>query len=57
MKDLQDGATPSANAIAALALARLGELTGDASFTDTARQTVRLRGPAPCHACPLPSRA
>ncbi len=46
MKDLQDGATPSANAVAALALGRLGELTGDGSFTDTARQTVRLVAPA-----------
>ncbi len=33
MKDVQDGATPSANATAALALARLGELTGEVSFT------------------------
>jgi uncharacterized protein len=46
MKDLQDGATPSANAVAALALGRLGELTGEDSFTDTARQTVRLVAPA-----------
>jgi uncharacterized protein len=42
MKDLQDGATPSANATAALALARLGELTGDSAFTDAARETVDL---------------
>jgi uncharacterized protein YyaL (SSP411 family) len=42
MKDLQDGATPSANATAALALARLGELTGDTSLVDAAVQTVAL---------------
>ena len=42
MKDLQDGATPSANATAALALARLGELTGETSFVDAAVQTVAL---------------
>jgi uncharacterized protein len=46
MKDLQDGATPSANATAALALARLGELTGEAAFTETAEQTVSLMAPA-----------
>ncbi len=46
MKDLQDGATPSANAVAALALGRLGELTGEGSFTDAARQTLRLVAPA-----------
>ncbi len=42
MKDVQDGATPSANATAALALARLGDLTGETSFTDAAAQTVAL---------------
>ncbi len=46
MKDVQDGATPSANATAAVALARLGELTGEVSFTGTARQTVELMTPA-----------
>jgi uncharacterized protein YyaL (SSP411 family) len=39
-KDTFDGATPSANAVAALALARLGALTGDARFTDHARTIV-----------------
>ncbi len=33
-KDVFDGATPSANAVAALALARLGALTGTAAYTD-----------------------
>jgi uncharacterized protein len=46
MKDLYDGAVPSANATAALALARLGELTGDAGLTDVATQTVDVMAPA-----------
>ena len=33
-KDVFDGATPSANAVAALALARLGALTGASRYTD-----------------------
>ena len=43
-KDIFDGATPSANAVAALALARLGALTGTATYTDHARQVVDLIG-------------
>ena len=46
MKDLYDGAVPSANATAALALARLGELTGEASFSHAAARTVDLMSPA-----------
>ena len=43
-KDVLDGATPSANAVAALSLARLGALTGEARFTDAAREVVGLVG-------------
>ena len=43
-KDVFDGATPSANAVAALALARLGAITGDTSYTDRARGVVDLLG-------------
>ena len=43
-KDVFDGATPSANAVAALALARLGALTGDAGYTGHARRVVDLIG-------------
>ena len=43
-KDLFDGATPSANAVAALALARLGSLTGLDRFTETAREVVTIFG-------------
>jgi uncharacterized protein YyaL (SSP411 family) len=43
-KDVFDGATPSANAVAAQALARLGALTGDATYTDQARRVVDLIG-------------
>ena len=43
-KDIFDGATPSANAVAALALARLGALTGTAAYTDHARRVVDLIG-------------
>jgi uncharacterized protein YyaL (SSP411 family) len=43
-KDVFDGATPSANAVAALALARLGALTGDATYTAQARRVVDLVG-------------
>jgi uncharacterized protein len=46
MKDLYDGATASANATAALALARLGELTGDDRLIDVASQTVNVMAPA-----------
>jgi hypothetical protein len=46
MKDVNDGAVPSANAVAAGALARLGELTGATRFLDYARAVVRVLGPA-----------
>jgi uncharacterized protein YyaL (SSP411 family) len=46
MKDVYDGAVPSANATAVLALARLGELTGEPHFTDVARQTIGSLEPA-----------
>ena len=46
MKDLQDGATPSTNATAAVALARLGELTGETAFTEAARQTIGMMASA-----------
>jgi hypothetical protein len=46
MKDVHDGAVPSANATAALALARLGELTGAPGYQEVARRTVRALGPA-----------
>jgi hypothetical protein len=43
-KDVFDGATPSANAVAALALARLGALTGDTAYTEQARRVIDLIG-------------
>ena len=43
-KDIFDGATPSANAVAAMALARLGALTGSARFTGAAREVVTMFG-------------
>ncbi len=43
-KDMFDGATPSANAVAALSLARLGALTGTDRYTDAAREVVDLFG-------------
>jgi uncharacterized protein YyaL (SSP411 family) len=43
-KDVLDGATPSANATAALALARLGALTGDDRYTGAAREVVAMVG-------------
>jgi len=46
MKDIYDGAVPSANAAAVLALARLGELSGERHFTDVAHQTVGSMAPA-----------
>ncbi len=49
-KDLVDNATPSANSTAALALARLGALTGDQRWTDTAYTLVALvLAPAATH--------
>jgi uncharacterized protein YyaL (SSP411 family) len=41
-KDLLDNATPSANSAAAMALARLGALTGEARYSNHADQIVRL---------------
>ncbi len=43
-KDIFDGATPSANAVAALALARLGSLTGGDRYTESAREVVTMFG-------------
>ena len=43
-KDVFDGATPSANAVAALALTRLGALTGSATYAEYARGVVDLLG-------------
>jgi uncharacterized protein len=43
-KEIFDGATPSANAVAALSLARLGALTGNTRYTDTAREVVEMFG-------------
>lgn len=43
-KDFFDGATPSANAVAAVALVRLGALTGIARYTEAAREIVELLG-------------
>ncbi|MGH9128566.1 MAG: thioredoxin domain-containing protein [Acidimicrobiales bacterium] len=44
-KDIHDGATPSANAVAAVALARLGALTGEERFTEAARAIIDVVGP------------
>ncbi|HEY2430471.1 MAG TPA: thioredoxin domain-containing protein, partial [Acidimicrobiales bacterium] len=41
-KDVFDGATPSANSVAALALLRLGALTGEGRYTDAAHAILRL---------------
>ncbi|HEX3980693.1 MAG TPA: hypothetical protein VHW93_05695, partial [Acidimicrobiales bacterium] len=43
-KEVFDGATPSANAVAALALARLGALTGTERYTHVAREVVDMFG-------------
>jgi uncharacterized protein YyaL (SSP411 family) len=43
-KEIFDGATPSANAVAALALARLGALTGIDRFGRAAREVVDMFG-------------
>ncbi|MEQ1872140.1 MAG: thioredoxin domain-containing protein [Ilumatobacteraceae bacterium] len=45
-KELFDNATPSANSTAALALYRLGALTGQARYTQQADQIMRLLGRA-----------
>ena len=41
-KDLMDNATPSANSVTALALYRLGALTGEARFTNHGDQALQL---------------
>ena len=46
-KDLLDGATPSASSVAAVALLRLGALTGEAAYDDRARRLVGRPGDAP----------
>ena len=43
-KDVFDNAHPSANSLAALALLRLGALTGEGRFTDAAESVLRLLG-------------
>ncbi len=43
-KDLQDGAQPSANSTACLALLRLGALTGDDGYRTRAEAILRLTG-------------
>jgi uncharacterized protein len=43
-KDLMDNATPAANSIAAVALVRLGALTGEARYANHAEQILRLLG-------------
>ena len=45
-KELFDNATPSANSTAAIALYRLGALTGEARYTQHADQILRLLGRA-----------
>ncbi|MGB5230301.1 MAG: thioredoxin domain-containing protein [Desulfoprunum sp.] len=41
MKDRYDGAEPSGNSVAALVLLRLARLTGDTSWQELGRQTIR----------------
>jgi uncharacterized protein YyaL (SSP411 family) len=49
-KDALDGATPSANALAAVALLRLAALTGENGYADRAEQIIQpLSGPASRH--------
>jgi uncharacterized protein YyaL (SSP411 family) len=43
-KDVFDGATPSANAVAALSLARLGAVTGERRYTAVAQEVVDMLG-------------
>ncbi|MEL7208339.1 MAG: thioredoxin domain-containing protein, partial [Actinomycetota bacterium] len=44
-KDFMDNATPSANSLAALALLRLGALTGDGRYDEAARSILALFAP------------
>jgi uncharacterized protein YyaL (SSP411 family) len=46
LKELYDGAVPSANSTASLALARLGELTGEHEWEELATRTLALAAPA-----------
>jgi uncharacterized protein YyaL (SSP411 family) len=48
-KEVFDGATPSANSVAALALVRLGALTGEARYGEAAEQILGLLGQALAH--------
>ena len=41
-KEDYDGATPSGNSVATLALLKLGTITGEKKYTDAAEQTLRL---------------
>ncbi|MBT3351399.1 MAG: thioredoxin domain-containing protein [Nitrospinaceae bacterium] len=43
-KTAQDGAIPSGNSVAALALLRLGKLTGEATFTETGQAIIKVYG-------------
>ncbi len=45
VKEDYDGAEPSGNSVAALALLRLGAITGRAEFRDAAEKTLRLFSP------------
>ncbi len=44
-KDIQDNATPAANSVAALALLRLGALTGESEYRTRAETILSLVGP------------
>ena len=44
--DVNDGALPSANSVAAIALLRLGAITGETRFSDLARTVIDSMGPA-----------
>jgi uncharacterized protein YyaL (SSP411 family) len=46
-KDVLDGATPSANSVAAVSFLRLAALTGDDALADRARTIIRHAGDAP----------
>jgi len=45
MKDLQDGALPSANSVACLALGRLGELLGEPRWQQLATRVLQVASP------------
>ncbi len=44
-KDVYDGATPSANSVAASALLRLGALTGESHWTEAGARVLKALGP------------